>query len=110
EKGLDVTVWGRSKQRIKQINSDRENKRYLPGFTLPENVYLTSDCAQACRNVNFFINATPTQHIRSVFSALAKYLPEGAQIISTAKGIEKESLLLPGQIIEDVLARGSVVA
>src|SRR5699024_9965972 len=81
----------------------RENKKYLPHFKLPENINLTSDIAKACAGATLFVNAIPTQHIRAVFDKFADYLPVNSTIVSTAKGIERDTLLLPTQIIADAL-------
>ena len=37
-KNNPVKLWGRNPANIKNINSTRENKRYLPGITIPNNI------------------------------------------------------------------------
>ena len=41
--GRDVVLWGHNTARVEQLRSSRENKDYLPGFKLPDNVRVTSD-------------------------------------------------------------------
>jgi hypothetical protein len=37
-KGLEVTLWGRDSAHINRLTKERENKKYLPGHRLPDNL------------------------------------------------------------------------
>ena len=39
QKGYGVRLWGYSGRQIEQIERDRENKLFLPGFKLPRSIY-----------------------------------------------------------------------
>ena len=43
KKGTDVTLWEFFKENAEQISADRENKKYLPGTILPDNIICTND-------------------------------------------------------------------
>ncbi|MFQ5414467.1 MAG: 2-dehydropantoate 2-reductase N-terminal domain-containing protein, partial [Phycisphaerae bacterium] len=47
ERGVRVTLWGASPQRIAVIARDRENRRYLPGHPLPDTITPTADPERA---------------------------------------------------------------
>lgn len=102
-KGLAVTVWGHNPDYVAELIQTRENRRYLPGYRIPEGVRLTADDATVFRDADAIVSAVPTQHMRSVWQRLARHLPEGTPIASVAKGIETDTLLRPTQIIRDVL-------
>jgi glycerol-3-phosphate dehydrogenase (NAD(P)+) len=102
-KGFDVTVWGHNPDFVAELIQTRENRRYLPGYRLPDGVRLTADDTVAFRNCDVALSAVPTQHMRSVWTRLAIHLPDDVPVASVAKGIETDTLLRPTQIIADVL-------
>ena len=99
-----VTLWGPHADHVAEIIQTRENRRYLPGYPLPERIRLTADPATAFRDADLIVSAIPTQYMRSVWQRLAEHLPPGLPIVSVAKGIEQDTILRPTQIIADVLA------
>lgn len=104
-KGCRVTVWGHHADHVAEAIQTRENRRYLPGYRLPDSIRLTADERHAFKDSDVVISAVPTQHMRGVWERLAKRTPKGIGIASVSKGIENETLLRPTQIIADVLAK-----
>jgi len=102
--GCGVTVWGQDQEHVESLIQLRENRRYLPGFRLPEAIRLTADPTRAFDETTMVLSAAPTQFIRPVWERLASDLPPDVPIASVAKGIENDTLLRPTQIIADVLA------
>jgi len=45
--GMKISIWGRNEEYTTQFQKTRENRRQLPGITIPEQVEVTSDIAQA---------------------------------------------------------------
>ena len=101
--GRQVTVWGAFSDHVADVIQTRENKKYLPGYHIPENIRFTADDVTAFKEVDLIIAAIPTQFIRGVWERLSPEVPDGVPIASVAKGIENETLLRPTQIIADVL-------
>lgn len=101
ERGIRVTLWGRSRERVAQIASARENSRYLPGHRLSDRVAVTADPKPAFRDSSLIISAVPCQYIRSIWERIGRDAPRDVPVVSVAKGIEIESLLYPTQIIRD---------
>ena len=110
-KGVGVTLWGHTPDHVAELIQTRENRRYLPGYRLPDGIRLTADARGAFKaasgggQVDAVVSAVPTQHMRSVWARLAPQLPAGAPIATVAKGIETDTLLRPTQIIADVLSK-----
>lgn len=94
---------GRASDRLDEMIQLRENRAYLPGHPLPDDVLISSDPERALPGSAILVNCIPTQFIRSVWSELAGFVPSGADIASVAKGIESKTLMSPTQIIADVL-------
>ncbi len=101
--GMAVTMWGPTPEHVAAMIQTRENRRYLPGYRIPESIRLTDDPAVALAQPDIIVNAIPTQYIRAVWERLRPHLPPGIPIASVAKGIETDTLLRPTQIIADVI-------
>lgn len=102
-KGYEVSLWSHTPARVAEIRRERENRHYLPGFPLPENIRLGSDPAlvEGCAAV---VMAVPSHGFRSVFRQIIQHLAPNAAIISAAKGIENETLLTMTQVMAEELA------
>jgi len=103
ENGHDVTVWSAFAEAAAQMNSARENRKFLPGYPLPDNMAVTADGAEAFNGAELIISAVPTQFVRTVWSRLAEYYKAAIPICSVAKGIENGTLLRPSEILAEVL-------
>lgn len=103
-RGAAVTLWGATPENMAELIQTRENRKYLPGYRLPESIRITSDDAQALADCELIVTAIPTQFMRKTWKRLAPHTPAGVPIASVSKGIENDTLLRPTQIIADVLA------
>jgi glycerol-3-phosphate dehydrogenase (NAD(P)+) len=104
DQGKSVTMWAHRPERVAAIAKDRENKEYLPGFTLSDTLSVTADIKKAVSNAKIIVMVVPSHVYRAVFSDLARYLAKGCYVISAAKGIENETLMTMNQVMRDVLA------
>ena len=104
DNGHEVRLWGFFPEMISELHRCRENKRYLPGVRFPEPVLLTAEEADAFAGAEIILATTPTQFIRPTWRRLRPHCPPGVPIVSTAKGIENDTLLRPTQVLADLLA------
>lgn len=102
QSGHRVTVWGVEEDYVPQIAAGRENVRYLPGVTLPDEIVWTTDLAAAVVGADVVVMATPTLYMRPVCRTLKPLLEPEQTVVNVAKGIEDETLLLGSRIIRDV--------
>lgn len=105
KKGFDVILWARERETVDAIREKRENTLYLPGIKLPDNLYYTDNLYEAVRKARFIVNVVPTQFIRSVFNTIKSSLNNENTIVSASKGIEKNTLKTPSQILEEILGK-----
>lgn len=102
-----VALWGRDASQMQQAADDRENKKYLPGIRLPEQLQVFSDQADAYaqwrKNTQahrlqhpesgihgLVILATPMSGLPSAAAGLKQYLGEplvGEGLVWLAKGL-----------------------
>ncbi len=101
KKDYDVCLWVHEEELAEIIKTTRRNAWYLPDLVIPNNVRATTDFIDAILKARFIINAVPTQFIRRVFSTKGELSPE-AVLISLSKGIEKETLLTPSEILREL--------
>ena len=102
-KGYNVELWAYEPEVVKSINERHENKVYLPGFTLPENLTASNSIASVAKNKDMILSASPSHVLRRVMSEARDHIPVGVPIVSASKGIENDSLMLVSEILEDVL-------
>ncbi len=102
-KAVDTTVWGPNPGNMAELIRTRENRRYLPGYPIPQGVRLTARDQEVFEGADAVVSAIPTQFARGVWARLASHLPAGVPVISVAKGIENQTVLRPSQIIAEVL-------
>jgi glycerol-3-phosphate dehydrogenase (NAD(P)+) len=103
ENGHDVVLWSAFADQARLVAANRENKRFLPGAKLPDEVRVTADDAEAFAGVSLAISAVPAQFIRGVWRRLAARCPADLPICSVAKGIENHTLLRPTEVLADCL-------
>lgn len=97
--GRKVVLWAREEEVVRDINQDRENKLFLPGFALHENIHASDDLYEtiACDAV---LSVIPAQHTRSVFESVQSAFPEGKPVLLCSKGIERNT----GKFMTQVMA------
>jgi glycerol-3-phosphate dehydrogenase (NAD(P)+) len=103
ERGVPVRLWGYDGKQLCQTASARENRKFLPGYKLPEAIGFEPDDKRIMVEADLIVSAVPCQFMRSVWTRLKKYTPKNIPVCSVAKGIENSTLLRPTQVIADVL-------
>lgn len=98
-----TTLWARAPHRAAEIQVARENTRYLPGHAIPDALTVTADAGAALRSAAAVLLAVPAQSLRAITAALRQSWPAGAPAVICAKGIERDTLLLPAEIVAEIL-------
>ena len=109
-KGHDVRLWGAFAGYMAEMQQRRENVKFLPGVPLASELTLCSDDAEAVADADLLVAAVPTQFIRTTFQRFVPHYRRGTPIVSVAKGVENRTVMLPTQIIRDVLGRVPLAA
>lgn len=111
EKKLNVKMWGHDPAQLKQIETARENKKFLPGHRLPNTLLFEPTDKLIMADADLVVSAVPSQFMRPIWQRLKPHTPKVVPIVSATKGIENDTLLRPTQILADVLgARRSYAA
>jgi glycerol-3-phosphate dehydrogenase (NAD(P)+) len=92
-KGLQVAMWSRRRELANRINNQRENFRYLPGVTLPENLKVAVDMEEVLSLAEIVVFSVPSHAFRDVLRQALPQMPGQALIVNGAKGLEEDTLL-----------------
>ncbi|KAF0245015.1 MAG: glycerol-3-phosphate [Planctomycetota bacterium] len=87
-----------------ELRRERENRPYLPGVLLPENLTVASGIPDFT-GAELFVLAVPTQFVRKSLTPLAPAYPRGLPVVSVVKGIEVGSQKRVSEVIREVLGR-----
>jgi len=102
-KNIDVSIWAREQEVVDGINSNGFNPSYLKDIKLPGNLTATHSIDEAVDHAEMLVFATPSHALREVAGRIKPMLNGNEIIVSIAKGIEKDTLMTPSQILVDVL-------
>lgn len=105
-----VWIWGRDADAIREMQTTRENRRLLPGISIPDNIRLTAQLPEALEGADVLVAAIPTQYLRASLTPMRPLLQREVPVVSVAKGIENGTFLRPTQIIAEVLGCPTVAA
>ena len=107
QSGAAVTLWGRDAAGIRVLQTDRENRRHLPGAAFPASLRLTAQLRDLSA-ADVILLAIPAQHIGS-FAAENAALLDGKPLVSCAKGLDLTSLQSPATLLA-AACPGSAIA
>jgi glycerol-3-phosphate dehydrogenase (NAD(P)+) len=107
--GHQLCLWAHSPALAEQLANTGENLPYLPGFTLPANIHVTSDLPTAIFEADVLLCVTPSQHLRGVVAHIAPLLTKDQIILSASKGIEETTFLRMTQVIASITGNPSGV-
>ncbi len=108
-----VSLWGRETDLLGEMAQCRENRRFLPGVTLPAGVVPHIDFDQALAGADIVVVATPVAGLRPTTARLAEYFAaHGAAcpVVWVCKGFEAGSGLLPHQVVGETLGHAAPCA
>lgn len=88
EKGNDVYLWSWIQEETDRLNNDRENKEFLPGVKLPDNIICTHDMKSCIDGAEVIVTAAPSPATRTTAKQMAPYVQEGQKIVNISKGLE----------------------
>jgi len=100
--GHKVTLWEYKKSYAKEMIKKRENKTYLPGTPLPDELEISFRLKEVVADKNLIVLAVPSQFLRSVVEQISFSEIKNAILVNVAKGIENKTLMTMSQMLKDV--------
>jgi len=103
KKDYDVTLWAHEEDLVEYMKEHRENRVFMPGVELPDNLHVTHSFSDCLPRARFVVSVVPTQYVRGVMSEAAQYLKDDAIVVSASKGIEKGTLKTVSEILGELV-------
>jgi glycerol-3-phosphate dehydrogenase (NAD(P)+) len=101
--GHRVTLWSRGPEVAQLVNSQRENRIYLPGHELPPNLRATTDMGDAIDDADLVLMVVPSHAMRETAERVAPHVRPEALVVSATKGIEDATSKTMFEVLADTV-------
>ncbi len=103
QKGFKIDHWVFETEVKQQMETHQENRMFLPGFTLSENLVPTNDMQAVVGDKDIVLIVVPSHVMRATTEKMAAYLHPDTLLVSASKGIENETYLTMTGILAQTL-------
>lgn len=105
DNGHQVMLWCHEVEVAFSINRDHINRLYCPEFYLSKNIKATANLQEAVQHAAWIFEAVPVLFLRSIIKQTVSFVSSDATWVVLSKGIEADTLMVPTQIIMDMLGQ-----
>ncbi len=102
-RNIPVTILARTPEEAERLNSDRQNRRFLPGMPFPDCLTVDSDPERVIGPAGLVILAVPSNHFRRNVQWVVNDLSAKAAILSVSKGLELPGGKRMSEVLEEEL-------
>ncbi len=95
--GAEVLLWGHEADHVERLRADRENREFLPGVSLPDNLTPSSELA-GIGDFRQIMLVVPSHAFAQVCRTIRPLLSAGASVSWATKGFDPHSRQLLSQI------------
>ena len=107
--GYEVHMWTRNESQANEINTTRENSRFLPGVIFPKEIKISTDLESVIKDSKIIVLAVPSQAVRSVVKQIKPFVKDDQILVDVAKGLERETGLRLSQVVKEELPNNEYV-
>ncbi|MDJ0958107.1 MAG: NAD(P)H-dependent glycerol-3-phosphate dehydrogenase [Arenicellales bacterium] len=110
--GFQVKLWDFFPEHLAAIEQTRENKRYLPGVSLPENVETIRELATLITLTHQFLLVVPSHGFRATLNGLKQAGQNGKNILISwgTKGFDPERSMLLSDVVTEIYPAAELAA
>ena len=113
DKGYPVRLWEFFPDLADRLRKEGENKRFLPGISIPRSMVITSSIDEALDGATDIFFVTPSHTIRAVAGMVreSSSFRRSMTIVNAAKGLEEKTLCRMSEVLghELPLPKGRIV-
>ena len=106
--GHNVVLWSYLPEESEALSKDKENKRFLPGVTLPDNISYTASLEEAAKDAEIIVMVTPSQAIKKTAESLAPFVMPGTIIVTASKGLEQETQKRLSEVVSEAIPQAKI--
>jgi glycerol-3-phosphate dehydrogenase (NAD(P)+) len=107
--GSTIRLWGNDPLLLADLQTHRENRRYLPGHTFPENLHVVSDLKESLSDVRDILIVVPSHAFRDVLEKIKPHV-QSPRIAWGTKGLDPTTRQLLHQVVFDVFSEDTPIA
>jgi glycerol-3-phosphate dehydrogenase (NAD(P)+) len=96
--GMNVVLWGHEPAHMAQLETDRENRAFLPDISFPDSLIIESDIRRAVQSCRDLLIVVPSHVFGTVLKSIKPHLRADSRICWATKGLEPET----GRLLQDV--------
>ena len=104
-KGYAVDFWVFEPEVRDSIITHRENRLFLPGIPLSENLFPSNDLAAVVSEKDLVLLVVPSHLMRGISTDIAPAISSESIVVSASKGIENQTHLTMSGILRQTLPR-----
>ena len=108
--GCQTLLWGHDPGEVANLLRDKENSRYLPGHTFPDELCVTSSLEEAVHHSNLLLLVVPSHAFKETLIKLIPFLNRDINITWGTKGFNPEDGRFLHQIVIDTLTKDTPMA
>jgi glycerol-3-phosphate dehydrogenase (NAD(P)+) len=101
-KGFKIDLWVFEKEVKDQIESYRENKVFLPGVSLSDQIYPSNDIETVVKEKDLVLLVVPSHVMRETASKIREHISKETIIVSASKGIENKTHLTMSGVLREI--------
>ncbi len=102
-KGFKIDLWAYEKEVKDQIETYRENKIFLPGFSLSTNIFPSNDIAEVVSEKDLITIVVPSHVMRQTSRNIFGHVSANSIVVSASKGIENNTHLTMSGVLKETL-------
>lgn len=106
--GRKVTIWTKIEKEARMLEENRNNIKNLPGAQLPDNVRITLDLEEACKDKDVIVMAVASPYIRSTAKLASPYIQKRQIIVNVSKGIEDGTLHTLSEVLKEEIPQADI--
>lgn len=107
-KGHDVTIWTKIENEARMLDENRKAIKNLPGAQLQDEVKITLDLEEACKDKDLIVMSVASPYIRVTAHSASPFIKEGQILVNVSKGIEDGTLYTLSEVLKEELPQASI--
>lgn len=108
DNGHNVTIWTKIENEARTLNEGRKNMKNLPGAELPDQVKITLDLEEACKDKDLIVMAVASPYIRQTSKLACPFIKNGQIIVNVSKGIEDKTLYTLSEVLKEEIPQADI--
>ena len=99
--GQQVRLWARNRNQVEEMRATRENRQYLPGMSIHEQVDFIDHADATVKGARIVVVAVPSVSFRAAIALVQPVIESHMVLMSATKGIDTGRFMLMSQVLRE---------